>query len=184
MTYEEFAAQHGVTIESHWLASRVDIPADQFSKLACHYQVTLTCNGRTIFNGPYSVGIGVIENWAKKNLGKIPPGYRPYGHFNLREALTNPLPYGKRYRDDSPYYEGLREMAAKHYRPGVGEILECIASDAAGADESFADWAANYGYSDDSIKAKAIWESCNAIRRTLRDGLGPEKYAQLIECEE
>lgn len=185
MNFHEFAEKHGITIDAIPLATRTDSSAAQFSKLACHYQVTLTFKGRTIFNGAYSLGIGIIEAWAREQpSSKIPAEYSSRGgHFNLWEALRNPLPYGKRYRDDSPYYAGLKAMAAKHYRPAAGDILESIASDASNSDQHFKEWAADHGYSDDSISAKATWEACNDIRRTLESGLGREAYAELLECE-
>lgn len=41
-------------------------------------------------------------------------------------------------------------------------VLSCLVSDAgiASSGESFADFCGNFGYSDDSIKAKAIFDSC------------------------
>lgn len=185
MTYDEFVTVHGITLTATPLASRTD-GAEGFSPNAMHYQCALEHKGRTIWAGQYSAGIGIIEQWARlQPRSKVPAEFSSWGgHFNLWEALRKPLPYGKRYRNDSEYYAGLRAMAAKHWRPSPQDILTCVAMDSAGCDIPFTDWAPDYGYSDDSIKAKRIWEACNDTRRALRDGLGQDLFFELMECEE
>jgi len=66
--------------------------------------------------------------------------------------------------------------------PTTAEVLDCLASDAAGLDISrnFADWCSEYGYDTDSRTAERIYKACvhEAVRlqHFLLDGL----YAQLL----
>lgn len=56
--------------------------------------------------------------------------------------------------------------------PAIG-FTACIFMDASAIDcLGFSDWASNYGYSDDSIKAKAIYDACVEYGLKLRARLG------------
>ncbi len=85
---------------------------------------------------------------------------------------------------------GKRRMVT-HYSLGWGhngrapkaeEVLDCIASDAAGVENArdFSDWCADYGYSDDSRKAERIFRACAAEARQLRRWLGDGLYDDLL----
>jgi hypothetical protein len=73
--------------------------------------------------------------------------------------------------------------------PEISDVLYCLASDAnvfcAPDPISFLDWASDYGYSTDSIKALRTYEACKreakALARFLAD---PALVMQLVECEE
>ena len=66
--------------------------------------------------------------------------------------------------------------------PGVAEVLECLASDAAGIENSkdFADWCSEYGYSTDSRRAEKVYRQCERQAERLQKFLGPEHYNDLL----
>lgn len=72
---------------------------------------------------------------------------------------------------------------AHHGRePEVAEVLDCLASDAAGIENArdFSDWCSEYGYSDDSRKAERIFKVCKEQARQLRRWLGDGPYDDLL----
>lgn len=56
----------------------------------------------------------------------------------------------------------------KPVAPNAADVLHSLTLDATAADECFADWCANYGYSDDSLKALNTYRQCCAIAKELR----------------
>lgn len=52
--------------------------------------------------------------------------------------------------------------------PTASGVLSCLLSDASSADQPFADWAADCGYSNDSIKALAMFKACQKTRNDLK----------------
>lgn len=63
------------------------------------------------------------------------------------------------------------------------DFLHCVLSDASGAENSFKEWASDYGYSDDSIKALNIYRQCQEIRSELLRFLGMELLRELAGLE-
>lgn len=66
--------------------------------------------------------------------------------------------------------------------PTVEEVLDCLASDAAGYDNarSFEDWAGEYGYDVDSRKAERVYNTIKEQADKLKALLGPSAYAALL----
>lgn len=52
------------------------------------------------------------------------------------------------------------------------EVVSALLSDASAGDETFSDFAADFGYALDSRKAYRTWEQCRAMRNRLADFLG------------
>ena len=70
----------------------------------------------------------------------------------------------------------------KGKRPTVSEVLDCIASDASGYENSnnFEDWATDYGYDPDSRRAETIYHNVKAVSLNLKNFLGKEAYETLL----
>lgn len=66
--------------------------------------------------------------------------------------------------------------------PTTADVLDCLASDASGYDNSrnFEDWCADYGYDDDSRKAEKIYHTVAEEAKRLRHFLGNDAYNQLL----
>ena len=65
--------------------------------------------------------------------------------------------------------------------PTTAEVLDCLAPDAAGLDNSrnFEDWCSEYGYDEDSRMAERIYKACTHEAARLRNFLG-DLYDQLL----
>jgi hypothetical protein len=66
-------------------------------------------------------------------------------------------------------------------KPKVADVLHSLIMDASAADENFYDWCANYGYSDDSIKAMNTYKACLEIAVALRKHFSPDTLRQVRE---
>jgi hypothetical protein len=66
--------------------------------------------------------------------------------------------------------------------PEPGEVLDCLASDSAGFEnaQGFEDWASEYGYDSDSIKAKRTYDAVKQQRDKLQRFLGDDDYKNLL----
>lgn len=66
--------------------------------------------------------------------------------------------------------------------PTVDEVLDCLASDAAGIDNSrgFDDWCSEYGYDTDSRRAEKVYRQCERQAQRLKKFLGDDCYQQLL----
>ena len=73
-------------------------------------------------------------------------------------------------------YQG-RRMGVDFYsstEPTLADVLECVAMDASGADQTFEDWASGYGYDPDSRSAERTWKACVMQTAKLRRLLGSD----------
>lgn len=70
---------------------------------------------------------------------------------------------------------------SKPKKPKVADVLHSLIMDASAADENFHDWCANYGYSDDSIKAMNTYKACLEIAVALRKHFSPDTLRQVRE---
>ena len=70
--------------------------------------------------------------------------------------------------------------------PTLAEVLDCLASDASGVDntQSFEDWASEYGYDTDSHKAEKTYNICVQQAQELKILLGQDAYNQLLNGTE
>ena len=83
---------------------------------------------------------------------------------------------GKR-RQMSLYYSqglGIKD------EPRVGDVLNCLAQDSAGIEESFEDWAENLGYDPDSRRAEHTYKVCVRQAAKLKQFLGEDGYETLL----
>lgn len=86
-----------------------------------------------------------------------------------------------------PYYCGLGHVIkAKHSfaqdrpkKPSNADILHSLILDASAANENFADWCSNYGYSDDSITALNTYRECLKTATMLHKHLGRDVVSVL-----
>lgn len=66
-------------------------------------------------------------------------------------------------------------------KPKVADVMHSLIMDASAADENFHDWCANYGYSDDSIKAMNTYKACLESAVALRKHFSPDTLRQVRE---
>ena len=65
----------------------------------------------------------------------------------------------------------------KGAEPTAAEVIDCLLSDASGADQDFEDWASDLGFDTDSRKAERIYTACVRIAAKLRRFLGDDYEA-------
>jgi len=72
------------------------------------------------------------------------------------------------------YFTGVghRNKWGKPVKPSVADVLQALILEAYAADQSFSDWCAEYGYSDDSLKALNTYKQCCEIATMLRKHIG------------
>ncbi len=81
------------------------------------------------------------------------------------------------------------EQFQHHYRPQLPDLADilqslCLDADALVNHYTFEDWASEFGYDEDSIKAKAIYDQCIKQSRELQQLLGLTLFNELIKCTE
>ena len=92
-------------------------------------------------------------------------GFQSFDYFTGLGLRTKPNPWGQR----------------KPCRPKVADVLQSLILDASAANENFHEWCANYGYSDDSIKAMNTYKACLETAQALRKHFSPDILRQLRE---
>lgn len=75
-----------------------------------------------------------------------------------------------------------KKIDHKGKRPTISKVLNCIASDAAGYENSknFEDWAIELGYDIDSRRAETIYHNVKAVSLNMKNFLGKEAYETLL----
>lgn len=66
--------------------------------------------------------------------------------------------------------------------PSAADVLDCLASDAAGVENArgFLDWCGEYGYDTDSRKAERTFKVCERQAAKLKRFLGADLYQVLL----
>jgi hypothetical protein len=65
--------------------------------------------------------------------------------------------------------------------PTLDSVLECLGMDAYTLDFDFADFCSEYGYDEDSRKAKKIFDTCVRLSKSLKRILGNTGFRELME---
>lgn len=119
-----------------------------------------------------------VDQWRVTLSSKA--GFHSFDYFTglgLRETLR-----GVRAMNvpNSRFVKGHWE-ATKPKAPKVADVLYSLIMDSSAADENFHDWCANYGYSDDSIKAMKTYKACLEVAVALRKHFSPDTLRQVRE---
>lgn len=160
-TIEQFISEHGLTMTSEPVPENPNMSGGMPEGAQHYYCVVTAESGEESLSTYYSVGPGIVERHAVKRL-----------------SIAD-----RKFFARAPKTIYAQESIAKHrksYRPDLRDLLDCLASDCCGSDESFEDWAANYGYDEDSRKAENTYHIIRKQARELRQLLGAEAYEVLI----
>jgi hypothetical protein len=138
------------------------------------YTVTLKKDGREIYSGPYSLGVGHVDfKKAKAHSFKI--GY------TTEIAL---IASGKTLIDNQATASAAAAVAKfQKVAPKLPDVLQSLLLDGSPFfnAESFEGWAGELGYDTDSRKASAMYKTCMETGRALQAALGPDKIKELQE---
>jgi hypothetical protein len=110
-------------------------------------------------NNPYMEDSDRMDNWKVRLQAKDSDGKRRTMRLYFSKGVG---------------HEGAQ--------PTVEEILECMASDSAGIENSqgFNDWCGEYGYDADSRRAEKTYKVCQRQAERLAKFLGRDGYEQLL----
>lgn len=111
----------------------------------------------------------VLFSFKAKGLDKMSPDDDHY--MNKYTVKIN----GRQFK----YFMGLGLKEP----PKMQDVLNTIFLDSSALDESFKDWASNYGYDTDSRKAERIFKACKRNAQRLRVALGADYDAVKKEIE-
>lgn len=145
------------------------------------YTVELSNARRTvIWTGPYFLGVGHV---------KVPKGMPFSVQFHLttdEERLLNTWqskPHAQ-FTNKQLHADTAAKLAKmQRVAPKLEDVCHSLLSDGAAFFDGlrFEDWAADFGYSDDSIKAKQTFDTCDRIGRDLARHLSRDELAGLRE---
>jgi hypothetical protein len=174
----EILDELGVTIESTPIAERTGLslfPDDPKHEMG-HFRVDIKASGKPI-RIEYSMGSG-HRVWrkgtpnSKMPTGLFPNGTKPgdgvpmMGRFGLKPTIAR---------------VEFVEKWAEYPAPKAVDVMYAILLDAQAAwDNTFSDWCANVGLSDDSIRAKQAYDQCLDQWHALSAMLG-DRMDELIE---
>lgn len=163
MDFDDFAKRHNVTVTATPIGHRSNGTGfdEEWSRTAVHWHIEMEIDGKPLWAGEFSHGIGHAESWARANARKAyVAGYKP-------------PPARRQWLPDSKPMQALRQA-----------YLATLHGDAMGCDQPFEDWAPELGLDTDSRRALAIWEACNDTRRRLQRAMTPEQWQEFTECTE
>lgn len=133
---------------------------------------------RVIWTGPYRLGVGHV-----KPKGFCGPSFRwPLAELRLLETWQSKP--GAQFTDKALWASCAALLAkAQKVSPSLNDVCHSLLMDGSAFfdGERFEEWAANYGYSSDSIRAKETFETCDRIGRDLSRALSRDELAALRE---
>jgi hypothetical protein len=102
------------------------------------------------------------------------PGWADFGEYWYKVTLRR-----KGRQLTIPFGMG----AALTHEPTAEEVLESLASDASSADQSFEDWASDYGHDTDSRTAEFTFRQVQAQTAKLKRFLGADFEAYVFNTD-
>ncbi len=181
MNYTEFINKYGLTMECKQTDANPLMDNDMF-----HWSVTIR-NGNKAMTLPFSCGGAHVQ----PTTGAVRPTFASYSQTDVINARKETGVYYdfklKQYRKAGAagatlWKKEVYQLAFEPKPPTLENVLNCLALDTSALDEPFEDWAINFGYDTDSIKAKNIYDAC--IKNALDLRRAGIDLDELRDCEE
>lgn len=151
------------------------------------YTVELLLDGKVVWTGPYKLGVGHVK-WPKEHTLNISCSPATRGLTADEENVCRIHARGQVLKKTPGGMATEASTAAKlaqiqKIKPKIEDVCHSLVMDGSAYFDGlrFEDWCADYGYSDDSIKAKETFETCDRIGRDLSRALKKETLAGLRE---
>ncbi len=125
--------------------------------------------------------MGTIQQFVEQHGIKLSHEYADRNPYWSDDTPANH--YKVRLSCQKRRYTFFYSMGIGHTEPpNAVDVLDCLASDAAGVENarSFEYWAGDYGYDTDSRKAYRIYLACEREVKNLERLLGSEAYQELL----
>ncbi len=139
----------------------------------------LDARRRVIWSGPYRLGVGHVK--FPKRFEEYPVGITTDEMYCLNAIRMKP---GAQIADKQLWADTAAKLAkAQEVTPKLEDVCHSLLSDGSAFfdGQRFEDWAGDFGYSSDSIKAKETFETCDRIGRDLARALSRDELAGLRE---
>lgn len=161
----------GVTLAATFVPFSVSRNKDE-KEPSLNWRVTLRKGGRDVIATDYMHGCGHCP--AYKNPPLFPNSQR-VDEYEKRKRIAQECETGKHARL-------LGASGAPIEAPELADVFYSLLSDASAIDcRDFSDWCDEYGFSDDSIKARESYDACLQIALKLRGAFGEKTLAELRE---
>ena len=173
--YNEALTEDGYTIETTVIgANRED---DWFY---FEYSAVIKRNGKLVYSCPsYRMGVGHVDT---KKLS-VRSGFR-WGDLQVAaEHVFNGRTLKVKEVQLSVYQKVVTHFPKALKKPTLADVLNSLVLDGSAYLDAqrFEDWAGDFGYDSDSIKAKRIFEQCDETGRALVQALGRDECERLRE---
>lgn len=152
------------------------------------YEVELQRNGRKIWAGPYKIGVGHVK-WPKEHFLNISFHPSVRGLTGDEENICRIHARGQRVKqahDSLALEASAASKLAKIQKvfPKITDVMHSLLLDGSPAFDGYSleDWANEYGYSTDSIKAKETYDTCLQTGLALRRAFTEAELTQLREA--
>lgn len=128
--------------------------------LSVNWEITLKRGGREIITTDYMQGIAHVPEYTDPQYGR--PGFMSIArHDAIRKAC---------------------ERGRRVNPPSISDVFYCLLMDAGAIDyRDFSEWAEEYGYDSDSIKARETYDACIATALAFRSAFGEKLLCELRE---
>lgn len=177
MTAEFQAAvdKHGISIKAEFVPfsksrNAANDPGNKPGSRSLNWKVTLVKDGRDVVTTDYSAGVGHC------------PSYKQMARWTLdyTALIVFETEHGKTARRMNGF------SFIKGGNPILPETLSVIHSLMLDSDVlnygAFEQWAADFGYDEDSRKAESIYRECLEIALKVRNGIGETAMRELQEA--
>lgn len=162
----------GVTLSAvfvPWSQSRNKAEKDP----SLNWRVTLKKGGRDVIETDYMQGCAHA------------PAYNDPSVFPGPQRKRDQYTTAKRIREECETGRHSTGRRLPLDPPDVVDVLHSLMLDASALDcRDFADWCADFGYSDDSITARGMYDACIATATKLRAAFGEKTLRELAELFE
>jgi hypothetical protein len=155
----------GWSMESSRPASGVE---DDWPHVA--YGVTIKKGGKIVLTTKFKMGVGHFLKGITNRACNL----------SRSQGLENALRTIKNKPHDSLVDKDLHARAAQYMAqqrkisPSLADVMHSLLSDGSAYFDGFTfeDWAGEFGYDPDSIKARKMWEACDETGRLISRALG------------
>jgi hypothetical protein len=133
---------------------------------------------RVIWTGDFRLGVGHVKpkGFARPEWSRTTPEQQLLEHWQSKP--------GSVFTDKALWADVAAKLAkAQKVTPKLNDVCASLLMDGSAFfdGQRFEEWAGDLGYSDDSIKAKEIFETCDQIGRDLSRALSRDEIAGLRE---
>ena len=136
---------------------------------------------RPVWRGEYRLGVGHVKPAKDRTAGRCLSQYTADEESLLMTWQSKPH---AQFINKQRWADVAAKLAkSQKVTPTLNDVCHSLLSDGTAFfdGQCFEDWAADFGYSDDSIKAKETFEACDKIGRELSRALSRDELDGLRE---